>query len=245
MTKPLASGALLLLACVSARAGTFVEFSRTDLVALQRAPETQKLWIDQGQLRIENERADAVEIFKDETLYLIEPAQKRYTVLDGGSVAAGASFALADAATAPTARTETVAGQTCRVWELTRGGEKEQEWCIVAAGALADGSELQSTMRAVGIRLAQALEHLSGAGRDSVAVSWVGLKSIEGVPLLARVFQGGRAVVEFRLTGLRVESIPVTAFDIPAAYRRHAFGSQALTAGDRSGSSSHSRHSGS
>ncbi|HTV51681.1 MAG TPA: hypothetical protein VME21_10845 [Steroidobacteraceae bacterium] len=280
MTKPLASGVLLLLACVSARAGTFVEFSRTDLVNLLRAPETQKLWFDAGQLRIENERADAVEIFKDETLYLIEPQQKRYTVLEGGRAGGGASFTLADAATAPTpgaspraaatavlanfgrsseaaapggiggleptARTETVDGRTCRIFELGRDGEKEQEWCVVAASALPDGAELQSTMRAVGMRLARALEHLSGASREGIAGCWVGLQAIDGVPLLTRLFQGGHAVVEFRLTGLRVEPVPVTAFEIPADYRRHALGTHSgLTAGDRTAGSTHSRHSGS
>ena len=235
--KPLVPGVLALVACSSARAGIFVEASRTDLANLLRPPEVQRLWFDGGSLRIESERTDAVEIFKDETLYLLAPAQKRYTAVElARSATAATSLVPAavqtpgDASVRATSRVESVAGQSCRIWELWRDGSKEQELCIVPESALPEGTTLSTSMRAVGAAMAVAGTQAEGAPRDSVAEAWVDLSRVDGIALLVRRFQSGRPVLEVRITGLRAEPIPFTAFEIPTEYRLHRTGSHAALA---------------
>jgi hypothetical protein len=260
MRKPVLPGLLVaLLGCALARAGTFVEVSRTDLVNLLRAPETQRLWFDEGKLRIENERADAIQIFKDDSLFLIEPAQRRYTVLDSDPQGAhqGAALAVAAeptpgatpraaatavlthfgddrAAPAPglqmTPRSESVSGLQCRIWELARDHETQEQLCIVPTSALPQGDEIAATMHTSGARLASALEQLTGATRESVASAWGELQGIDGLPVLVRLFQRGHPVTEYRLTGWRAETIPLNAFEVPAGYKSHRLGSHSALA---------------
>jgi hypothetical protein len=273
MRKPVLPGLLVgLLGCAAARAGTFVEVSRTDLVNLLRPPETQKLWFDEGKLRIENERADAIQIFKDDTLFLIEPAQQRYTVLepDGRDTRESGALALAAeptpgatpraAATAvlthlsdpaapasttalqPTPRSESVAGLRCRIWELVQDHETQQQLCIVPVSALPRGDEIAGTMRASGMALAGSVEQVAGATRESVAGAWSQLKGIDGLPVLVRLFQQGRAVTEYRITGWRTEPIPSNAFEVPSEYKSHRLGTHsalAATAAERAAQRSH------
>jgi hypothetical protein len=225
-----------------AAAGTYIEASRTDLRDPLRSPEVQKMWFDGGSFRLESERADAVEIFKDGTLYLIEPLRRRYTEFDesrlqalSGSPVQSAAAAQAAALRGPqpagsepdappphtaraTARTESSDGQTCTVWEITVGGEKVQELCVVPISAVRGGAAVLADMRQIGAlvrdrRLGQSLG-------SSTAESWADLDAVGGIPIISRTFDNGHAIVEIRITAVRSEPVPFTAFDVPAGFRR-------------------------
>lgn len=239
------SGAITLLALAApAAAGTYIEASRTDLRDPLRSLETQKMWFDGGSFRLENERANAVEIFKDHTLYLVEPARRRFAAVDesrldalrSGSHLARASAtaaalradpgAASDAGDIPdpdlvahvTSRTESSDGQTCTVWEITVAGAKVEELCVVPVSAVPGGAAILADMRNIGelIRARRLGESLG----SSVAHSWDNLDAVDGIPIISRTFQAGRAIVEFRITAVRSESVPFTAFEVPAGFRR-------------------------
>ena len=231
MTKPRVSAVVTLLACASAHAGTFVEASRTDLTNLLRSPQTQKLWFDAGQLRIEGEDpGEPVEIFKAHTLFVSQPAHGQLA----RPAAAGPDRALV---AQQTTREESVAGQRCRIWEILAVAARLQELCVIPAASLPGGEDMLATMRAVGAALRAA--DAPPAAHKTVAEAWIGLPQVDGIPVLARFFQGTRAVTEIRLTGVRAEPIPFTAFDLPAEYNTHAAAAHralaASTTGDHSG----------
>jgi hypothetical protein len=242
-------GVVALVCSAHAVAGTYIEASRTDVRQPLRSPETQKMWFDAGSFRLENERADAVEIFKNQTLFLIEPPHRRYAAFDESrlhdaagtahvarqAVATAASLRQvqagaqagsrngADASDAErsvraTSRTESSGGETCSVWEISIGGVKVQELCVVPVSSVPGGAEILADMRQIG-----ALIRARGLGASlgsSVAESWADLDGIDGIPIVSRTFENGRTAVAIRLTAVRSEPVPSNAFDVPPGFKR-------------------------
>ncbi|HTX23382.1 MAG TPA: hypothetical protein VMD03_01890 [Steroidobacteraceae bacterium] len=248
MTLRTLPGIIAALACSAhAAAGTYVEASRTDLRAPLRSPENQKLWFDGGSFRLENESADAVEIFKNRTLYLITPPRKRYAAIDesrlGGrvsgsrtmpqaAVVANASLRPANGLRAgsvpapqrmvrPTSRTESNGDETCSVWEVSVGGSKVQELCVIPVAAVPGGADILADMRQIGALVRD--RGLDGSLGSSVVQSWGDVDAVDGIPVISRTFdENGRAAVEIRITAMRSEPVPVTAFEIPAGFKRRS-----------------------
>lgn len=248
MNIRIAPAVIAALVCSAhAAAGTYIEASRTDLLSPLRPPETQKMWFDGGSFRLENELGDAVEIFKDRTLYLVEPLRRRYTAFDATSLdqapseAREAHPAAAKAAAlrpnevsaanrggeaAPgsrvareTSRTESSGGRTCTVWEIAVDGVKVQELCVIPAVSVPGGAQILADMRHVG----ELIDDL-GLGetlRGSVAHSWGDLGLVNGIPILSRSFENGHATVEIQITAVRTEPVPFTAFEVPQGFKRH------------------------
>jgi hypothetical protein len=241
------SGIIAALACSAhAVAGTYMEASRADLRAPLRSPETQKLWFDGGSFRLESESADAVEIFKNRTLYLIAPPRKRYAAIDEsrlGERLSGPSAlrqaAVADASLRPgegsrsapvpapqrvvrsTSRTESNGDETCSVWEVIVGGSKVQELCVIPVAAVPGGAAILADMRQIGALIRE--RGLDESLGSSVAQSWGDLDAVDGIPVVSRTFDDhGHAAVEIRLTAMRSEPVPATAFDIPAGFKRRS-----------------------
>ena len=247
MFTRIALSASLAFACsAQALAGTYIETSRTDLLNPLRPPETQKLWFDGGNFRLENESGDAIEIFSDRMLYLLEPLRRLYTAFDVASlgllsghrvpnrpqsrVAAlrpeqDALRAGAESAVPPelrvaheTSRTESSGGWTCTVWEITVNGVKTRELCVVPADSLPGGAQILADMRQVG----EAIEDmgLDETLRASVADSWSDLDLVDGIPIISRSFEDGHVAVEIQVTAVRTDAVPFTAFVVPAGFKR-------------------------
>jgi hypothetical protein len=195
-----------------------------------------------------------VQIYKDETIYILEPAEKRYTKLDkagiermsgqiaelrkqmearmatmspeqramveqmmGGTV--GAAAKEVERTVKPTSRTESAAGQTCKVWEVHASGKKEEELCVVAPGALPGGQEMMTTMRELGDLFKGLMQSLGGRdSNNAVSKAWQDLQAVNGIPVITRTFSSGKATNEFRLTSVRSESVPASSFTVPAGY---------------------------
>jgi hypothetical protein len=238
MFTRIALSASLAFACsAQALAGTYIETSRTDLLNPLRPPETQKLWFDGGNFRLENETGDAVEIFTHRTLYLVEPLRRRFAAFEVASLGLlrakatalrprqGSAQASGDNAAPPdsrvaheTSRTESSGGRKCTVWEITVNGVKVSELCVIPADSVPGGAQILADMRQVGAAIDDV--GLGETLRGSVADSWSDLDRVDGIPIVSRSFKNGHVAVEIQITAVRTDAIPFTAFVVPAGFRR-------------------------
>jgi hypothetical protein len=136
----------------------------------------------------------------------------------GGGAGAAMKKAVKRDVTA-TGRTETVSGFKCAVWEVALDGVKDQEVCATSPGSLPGGPEVLKTMREMGEMLKGLTEGLGSMARRTAADAWSDLAKINGVPILTRDFEGGKATSETRLTAIRSESVPASMFEVPAGYK--------------------------
>jgi hypothetical protein len=121
----------------------------------------------------------------------------------------------------PTSRTESAAGQTCKVWEVMVGGAKEEELCVVAPGSLTGGAEMMATMKELGDLFRGFMDSLGGAGsRNAINDAWRDLQAVNGIPIITRTFENGKPSQEIRLTAVRAESVPASQFAVPAGFKQ-------------------------
>ena len=121
----------------------------------------------------------------------------------------------------PTSRTETAAGQTCKVWEVTVNGAKEEELCVVAPGSLTGGTEMMATMKELGDLFRDFMDSLGGAGsRNTINDAWRDLQAVNGIPIITRTFENGKPSQEIRLMTVRSEAVPASQFAVPAGFKQ-------------------------
>jgi hypothetical protein len=119
----------------------------------------------------------------------------------------------------PTGRTETVAGFKCAVWNVTVDGVKEQELCAASPGSLPGGNDVLKTMREMGEMMKALTEGLGGMAKRTATNAWADLSKINGVPILSRDFEDGKATSETRLAVIRSEAVPASMFEVPAGFK--------------------------
>ena len=112
-------------------------------------------------------------------------------------------------------RTETVAGIQCTVWEAFEDGPKDEELCAAPASAVPGGADVIKTFRDISTMMSSFTEKL---GTHATDTPWRDMETINGVPILTRDFEDGKATSETRLTVARKESVPTSAFEVPAGY---------------------------
>jgi len=76
---------IALLLPVAASAGVYLEITERDLDDAKDKPDVQKLWFEEGRMRAEAD-TDSVQIFKNQTFYILDTEDKTYTVMDKASV---------------------------------------------------------------------------------------------------------------------------------------------------------------
>ena len=118
-----------------------------------------------------------------------------------------------------TGRSETVAGIKCTVWEVVVDGVKEQELCASPVSSMPGGAEVMKTMREIGEMMKGLSEGLGPMAKRSATEAWTDIAKINGVPILTRDFDGGKATSEKRLSVIRSESVPGSTFEVPAGYK--------------------------
>ncbi len=204
-----------LLYSAHAAAGTYIEASWADLADPLRPPQTERMWFDAGNFRLESESGDAIEIFKDRTLYLVEPLRKRYAAFDAATLRLLGRPRVAR----ETSRTESSGGRACTVWEITVEAVKVRELCVIPADSVPGGAQILADMRQIGEIIDEM--SLGETPQDSVADSWSDLDRVNGIPVLSRSFEGGQVTVEIQVTAVRSDPVPFTAFEVPAGFKRH------------------------
>jgi Domain of unknown function (DUF4412) len=220
-----------------ALAGTYVESTVTQSMGAQAsAPQPMKMWFGGGKFRLEMQNAQQVQIFKDQTIYTLNVPKKSYSKLD--KAAMDATLAQAKKATddlyallppdqrakmkkpetkpamdrsvKPTTRTESAAGLSCKVWEVAVNGAKVRELCVVEFSALPNAKDYQATMKQV----SDAFKDTPGAME-----AWTDAQTMNGVPVITRMFLNGKLFQEVKTTSIRTAPTPDSMFVVPADYK--------------------------
>ncbi|HEU4530162.1 MAG TPA: hypothetical protein VFR59_03220 [Steroidobacteraceae bacterium] len=195
----------------------------------------------------EGKPAESGLIFKNDTIYGLNHAGRTYTVVDRATIARIADrmgqnykkmqeqieqmppeqrdameVAMRGSKTefAKSGRSEKVDGKNCQIWEGTREGEKVIEYCVVPYASVAGGQEVVNTMKNL-MNLMQAMyDAMSGAamGASPFTTEWEGVNSIDGFPVVVRVFEEGTPMSENRLKSSRSLAVPADRFEVPTGY---------------------------
>ena len=116
-----------------------------------------------------------------------------------------------------TSRNEQVGGRSCRIWEIYEGPARDSELCVVPPGSLPAGDEFFAVMKDMSRMMEGMLKGVGGQGAQRN--SFRDLERVKGIPILNRSFLNGIAAHETRMNVLREESVPATAFEVPAGYK--------------------------
>lgn len=220
-----------------ASAGTYVESVVTNHFTPQTPPQPMKMWVDgAGKFRLETQKGEQVQIFRDKAFYTLNTATKRYTKTDQASLDAAMKKASAAAdelrsllppdqrdkakskpaapaverTVKPTTRTETAAGQTCKVWEVFVNGNKVRELCVVEIGKLPYGKDLVATMQQVN----DAFKNSPGSME-----AWADVQKMDGFPVITRMYLNGKLFQEVKTTAIRSEKTTDAQFTVPAGFQ--------------------------
>lgn len=119
-----------------------------------------------------------------------------------------------------TGKTDKVGGRTCRVWDLKRNGELDEQLCVVPFSALPGKENIQGVFgnfAKVFEEMAKTVPMLSGLMSNEFAAQ----EKINGFPVRSRDYENGKlADIERVMSVWREESIPAATFEIPAGYRK-------------------------
>jgi hypothetical protein len=227
-----------------AAAGTYVESVATNHMTPQAPPNTMKMYAGNGRFRMEMQNGQVVQIFRDQAFYTLNAAGKSYTKLDKAALDAMTQQAneatksleallppdqqakkkqspkpQIDRSLKPTTRTEAAAvGQTCKVWEVFTNGTKTQELCVVEVAKLPNGKELIATMQTVG-------EAFKGtAASAGMSEIWQDVKTMNGYPVITRMYLNGKLFQEVKTTSMRAADTPESLFTIPAGFKEQKMG---------------------
>src|SRR5688572_27315367 len=226
-----------------AAAGTYVESVATNHMTPQAKPQAMKMWAGNGKFRMEMQ-GGVVQIFRDQAFYTLNTPGKSYTKLDKAALDAMTAKAneanksleallppdqrekrksqgkpQVERSLKPTARTESAAiGQTCKVWEVFSNGAKVQEMCVVEVAKLPNGKELIATMQQVG-------EAFKGtAASAGMSDVWQDVKTMNGFPVITRMYLNGKLFQEVKTTSMRAADTPESLFTIPAGFKEQKMG---------------------
>lgn len=226
-----------------AAAGTYWESLATNHLTPQAQPQAMKMWAGNGRFRMEMQGGQVVQIFRDQAFYTLNLAGKSYSKLDKAALDAMTqkmneanksleallppdqqgkkkpSSSKPERTLKPTDRSETAAiGQPCKVWEVFSGGAKVQELCVVEVAKLPNGKELIATMQQVG----EAFKGTAAsAGMNDV---WQDVKTMNGFPVITRMYLNGKLFQEVKTTAIRVADTPESMFTIPAGFKEQKMG---------------------
>lgn len=119
-----------------------------------------------------------------------------------------------------TGRTGKAAGHACTYVEVLAGGVLEDEYCVVAPGALKGSQELIESAKKIAAFMQEMLTSLDSPWVREMAERQPNFDKLGGIPVMSRHFSDGKPVHESTLQSLRAESLPAALFEIPAGYAR-------------------------
>jgi hypothetical protein len=231
----------------AASAGIYVELEDRDVGGGQ-AQLAQKMYVQGGNGRFVDADG-LVSIIKGDTMYFIDDSDRTYIVFDKETMAKLAKQLAAqlerqkeqiaklppdqraqlEALLVPsgsrevdavdTGKTEKVDGRTCRVWEITRGGQPDDQVCVVPFASLPGKENIQAVFAnfaKVFEEMAKNVPTLAGMMSNEFDAQ----AKVNGFPVRSRAYDNGRlGDSEQVLKVWREETIPASHFDIPAGYQ--------------------------
>ncbi|HEX6637374.1 MAG TPA: DUF4412 domain-containing protein [Steroidobacteraceae bacterium] len=119
-----------------------------------------------------------------------------------------------------TGKTDKVDGRTCRLWDVKRNGELDEQLCVVPFDALPGKENFQAVFgnfAKVFEEMAKTVPMLSGLMSNEFSAQ----EKINGFPVRSRDYENGKlSDMERVMSVWREQSVPAAMFEIPAGYRK-------------------------
>ena len=118
-----------------------------------------------------------------------------------------------------TGKSDKVDGRACKLWDVTRNGELDEQICVVPYSAMPGKEDLQKVFGSFARsfeEMAKSVPMLAGM----MASEFSAQVKANGVPVRRRVYENGKLGDEETLVKTwREEAIPASMFEIPAGYK--------------------------
>ena len=119
-----------------------------------------------------------------------------------------------------TGKNDKVEGRTCRVWDVKRNGELDEQLCVAPFNALPGKENFQAVFgnfARVFEEIATNVPMLAGLMSNEFSAQ----QKINGFPIRSRDYENGRlSDTERVMTIWREENVPASMFTVPAGYKR-------------------------
>jgi hypothetical protein len=119
-----------------------------------------------------------------------------------------------------TGKSDKVDGRACRVWDVKRGGELDDQICVVPYTALPGKENFQvmfANFAKVFEEIAKSVPMLAGMMTNEFGA----LSKTNGFPVRSRAYEDGKLGDDEQLMKVwREEAIPASMFEIPAGYKK-------------------------
>ncbi|HZF27224.1 MAG TPA: hypothetical protein VEZ88_13245 [Steroidobacteraceae bacterium] len=122
-----------------------------------------------------------------------------------------------------TGKTESINGRSCHVWDITRDGALDQQYCVAAFASVPGGSEVQTLMQNYQSFFQQMSEMMAGAGggSDSMRDEFELWKKLGGYPIATRGYAGSKLeTTETVVKTWQVQAVPAAMFEVPSDYTK-------------------------
>jgi hypothetical protein len=119
-----------------------------------------------------------------------------------------------------TGQNDTVEGRSCRIWDVKRNGELDDQLCVVPYSALPGKENFQSVFS----QFAKAFEEMTKSAPMLSGVmtnEFTAQAKVNGFPVRSRGYENGKLGGEEQLMRVwREETFPASTFEVPAGYTR-------------------------
>ena len=251
----IAFGLAFALAAPICGAGVYVELVDHDL-RNGTTSLLQKMYVQGGNGRFVDDGGRAT-LIKGDTMYILDEGDRSYIVFDQATkeqLAARIKLAMEQMKeqlsklpaeeraqfeqmlgggahsieAIDTGRSETVDGRKCKVWDIRRNGELDDQYCVVAFSQLPGKENFQAVFAnfaKVFEDMAKSVPMLAGMMTNEFGA----LSKVAGYPVRIRPYENGKPGDSEQLVKVwREESVPASMFEIPAGFTRKSMAAGAL-----------------
>jgi hypothetical protein len=241
--------AMFLTGCLiahSASAGVYVELVSREISTGTTEP-AQKMYVQGGNGRFVDPEG-LVSIIKGDTMYFVDDKDQTFIAFDKATMAKLAKQLNAqlerqkeqiaklppdqraqleqllptgpgEVAASDTGKSDKVEGRTCRVWEISRNGQPDDQLCVVPYASLPGKENFQAVFAnfaRVFEEMAKNVPTLAGIMTNEFDAQ----AKVNGFPVRTRAYENGRlGDYEQVLKVWREEAMPASMFEIPAGYQ--------------------------
>lgn len=118
-----------------------------------------------------------------------------------------------------TGKSDKVDGRACKVWDVTRNGQLDEQICVVPYSALPGKEDLQ----VVFANFAKAFEEMAKSApmlAGKMDNEFAAQAKVNGFPVRRRAYENGKLINEETVVKVwREEAVPASKLEIPAGYK--------------------------